>query len=98
MIKFLFTVLTAGACAGACYAQASGNVGYSQSNGSARAKLEQQSKRALAETDIPPTATSMFLEASVPMNVKADEYVAVFGLAQEGANIADCNQKMDPNR
>ena len=29
------------------------------------------------------------------MNVKADEYVAVFGVLQEGATVAECNQKMD---
>jgi len=37
----------------------------------------------------------MFLEANVLMNVKADEYVAVFGVLQEGATVAECNQKMD---
>src|SRR6185369_8907650 len=34
-------------------------------------------------------------DASVLMNVKADEYVAVFGVLQEGATVAECNQKMD---
>ena len=38
---------------------------------------------------------TMFLEASVLMNVKADEYVAVFGVLQEGATVVECNQKMD---
>jgi uncharacterized protein YggE len=37
----------------------------------------------------------MFLDASVLMNVKADEYVAAFGVSQEGATVAECHQKMD---
>jgi len=37
----------------------------------------------------------MFVEASVLMNVKADEYVAVFGVLEEGSTVAECNQKMD---
>lgn len=38
---------------------------------------------------------SPFMEANVLLNVKADEYIAVFGLAQEGATVADSNQKLD---
>jgi uncharacterized protein YggE len=80
------------AAAHVCLAQASGNIAYSQSNGRFRAEQNERSKR-LPET--PPGSNSMFLEAGVLMNVKADEYVAVFGLAQEGATVAECNQKMD---
>jgi uncharacterized protein YggE len=80
---------------GICFAQASGNVGYSQSGGNTRAKLNERSKRGLQPGEMPPSATSMFLDASVLMNVKADEYVAVFGVLQEGATVAECNQKMD---
>jgi len=29
------------------------------------------------------------------MNVKADEYVAVFGLSQEGRTIQECGQKIN---
>ena len=36
----------------------------------------------------------MFVESSVLMNVKADEYVAVFGVAREGETLADCSKKM----
>lgn len=35
-----------------------------------------------------------FVEANVAMNVKADAYTAVFGLAQTGANAADSNNKI----
>lgn len=78
-----------------CRAQASGNIGYSQAGGNARAEQNERNKRVLAKEDAPPTATSMFVEASVLMNVKADEHVAVFGLAQECTTVAECNQKMD---
>jgi uncharacterized protein YggE len=78
-----------------CRAQASGNIGYSQSGGNARAEQNERNKRVLTKEDAPPTATSMFIEASVLMNVKADEHVAVFGLAEECVTVAECNQKMD---
>jgi uncharacterized protein YggE len=39
--------------------------------------------------------SSPFVEAYVLMNVKADEYVAIFGLAQEAATPADSNTKVD---
>lgn len=78
-----------------CRAQASGNVGYSQSGGNARAEQNERNKRVLAKEDAPPSTTSMFIEASVLMNVRADEHVAVFGLAQECLTVAECNQKMD---
>jgi len=79
-----------------CFAQASGNIGYSQGgSGRARADANERNKRSVARDDQPPTATSMFVDASVLMNVKADQFVAVFGLLQECATVAECNQKMD---
>jgi uncharacterized protein YggE len=79
-----------------CFGQASGNVGYSQSgSGRARAEANERNKRPVSEGERPPTATAMFVDASVLMNVKADEFVAVFGLLQECATVAECNQKMD---
>jgi uncharacterized protein YggE len=89
----LAVIMTASACA--CFAQASGNVGYAQGGGSARAEQNERAKRVSAQTDAPPNATSMFVEASVLANVKADEYVAVFGVSQECATVAECNQRMD---
>ena len=86
-IALVLSLLMAGQ--GVCMAQASGNIGYSQAGGNARAEQNERNKRVLAKEDAPPSATSMFVEASVLINVKADEHVAVFGLAQE------CNQKMD---
>ncbi|MCA1633930.1 MAG: SIMPL domain-containing protein [Acidobacteria bacterium] len=83
------------ACAAGCFAQASGNIGYSQSGGNARAEQNERAKRVITKEEMPPNATSTFLEASVLVNVKADEHVAVFGIAQECLTVAECNQKMD---
>lgn len=95
MKRSLILCLITIASAGVCFAQASGNVGYSQAGGNARAEQNEKNKRTLAKEDAPPTGSSMFIEASVLMNVKADEHVAVFGVAQECNTVAECNQKMD---
>ncbi|HXG91070.1 MAG TPA: SIMPL domain-containing protein [Blastocatellia bacterium] len=95
MKRILILLMTIIACASVSFAQASGNVGYSQSGGNAKAEQNERTKRLLPQTELPPTQTSMFVEASVLMNVKADEFVAVFGLSQECATVPECNQKMD---
>lgn len=78
-----------------CRAQVGGNIGYAQAGGRARAEQNERNKRVLSREELPPTSTSMFVEASVLMNVKAEEYVAVFGITQEGSTLAECLQKMD---
>jgi uncharacterized protein YggE len=78
-----------------CWGQVSGNVNYGQGGGKARAEQSERSRRQMTKEDMPPTGTSMFVEANVLLNVKADEYVAVFGLLQEGPTVAECQQKMD---
>jgi len=78
-----------------CSAQTSGNIGYGQNGGKARAEQIEHADRVLAKEDLPPTNTSMFLDADVLMNVKADEYVAVFSIAQEGPTVEEAHQKMD---
>ena len=92
-IASVLTIIFASAVV--CFAQASGNVGYSQNGGNVKAEQNERNKRAQAQTEMPPTANSMFIEASVLMNVKADEFVATFAVAQDCATIAECNQKMD---
>ena len=77
------------------YGQASGNVAYSQAGGHARVEQNERNKRVVAPTEAPPTATTMFVEASVLMNIKADEYVAIFGVNQECTTVPECNQQMD---
>jgi uncharacterized protein YggE len=78
-----------------CRGQMGGNSTYAQAGGKARAEQEEQNKRKLGDREVPPTSTSMFVEASVLMNVKADEYVAVFGVVEEGESISECGAKMD---
>jgi uncharacterized protein YggE len=75
--------------------QVGGNTSYSQAGGKARAEQNEQAKQVLSQQQLPPTTTSTFVEAKVLMNVKADEYVAVFGITQEGKTLAECGQKMD---
>jgi uncharacterized protein YggE len=76
-------------------AQTGGNIGFAPGGGKARAEQADRSRRALTREELPPTDTCSFVEAAVLMNVKADEFVAVFSVAREGATPADCAKKMD---
>jgi len=95
MNRILLAFLAAITVHGVCFAQASGNAAYSQSGGNTRAKQNERSKHVVQQGEAPPSSTSMFVEANVLVNLKADEYVAVFGILQEGATVDECNQKMD---
>jgi uncharacterized protein YggE len=75
-------------------AQVGGNVGYGQAGGRARADQNERAKRQLTREE-PPSDTTMFVDASVLMNVKADEFVATFGLAEEAETVEACQSKMD---
>jgi len=75
-------------------AQTSGNIGYQQNGGKAKAEQSERSERIIAKEDLPPTNTSMFVDADVLMNVKADDFVAVFGLTQEGSSVEEADEKM----
>src|ERR1043165_8743666 len=92
-VLLIFLVMTGGVVT--AYGQASGNVAYSQSGGNAHAEQNERNKRVLTPVEMPPSATTMFVEASVLMNVKADEYVAIFGINQECVTVPECNQQMD---
>lgn len=82
--------------AGVCRAQASGSVGYAQGgSGKARAEQSERAKRVVSKDEAPPTEKSMFVEASVLINMRADEHVAVFGVAVECPAVPECTQKMD---
>jgi uncharacterized protein YggE len=76
-----------------CFSQA--NIFYSQPSGKLRPEQNERDKRLLPQSEMPPGSNTMFVEASVLMNVLADEYVAIFAVAQEGATPAECDQKMD---
>ena len=72
MKRVLVISLATIALQGICFAQASGNAAYSQSSGNSRAKQNERSKHEHATGErVPPTGTSMFVEASVLMNVKS---------------------------
>lgn len=95
-MKLLLTTLLSFSLAHTlCFGQAGGNIGYAQGGGKARAEQQERAKRILSREEMPPTGTTMFLEANVLMNVKADDYVAVFAVSQEGATVPECGQKMD---
>jgi uncharacterized protein YggE len=78
----------------AVVAPAPGNAAYGQAVGKAGAEWNERAKRNLGPRDVPPPG-STFVEASVLMNVKADEYVAVFGVSEEAPTVAECGKKVD---
>ena len=79
-------------------AQFGGNVGYgqvSEARGRAHAEQNERTKRQLTREEMPASETAMFLDASVLMNVKADEYVATFGVVEEAETVEACQAEMD---
>jgi uncharacterized protein YggE len=75
-------------------AQTLGNVGYSEAN---RAETNRKATRgpiAFGAISLPDNS-GMIIPAHVQINIKADEYVAVYGLSQDGRTIEDCNQKIN---
>ncbi len=93
--SFVIVLALAAGWSGLCRAQVSGNVGYAETGGKTKAVQNERNKRVLTKYELPPSETSMFIEANVLINVKADEYVAVFSVTQEGETPALCSQKMD---
>jgi uncharacterized protein YggE len=75
-------------------AQVAGNVAYGQNTAKARAEQLERDLRTLTPQDLPP-ANSMFVDAAVLMNVKADEYVAVFAIAEQGTTVEEANARID---
>ena len=76
-------------------AQTGGNVGYGQTGGKARAEQHERAKRTISRDELPSSDTSMYVDASVLLNRKADEFVAIFGLAEEGESVEACQARMD---
>jgi len=76
-------------------AQVGGNVGYGQVGGRARADQRERASRQVTREEMPPTDMAMFVDASVLMNVKADEFVVTFGVAEEAATVEGCQAQMD---
>ncbi len=75
-------------------AQVGGNVGYNQGPGRARAEQNERAKRQLSRDEMPPSETSIYLDASILLNAKADEFVAVFALSESADSVEGCQEKM----
>jgi uncharacterized protein YggE len=90
----LFTLVLVSA-PGRLHAQVSGNAGFGQTGGRASAEQSERARHVISKDDHPPTGTMTFLEANVLMNVKADEYVAVFAVSADGEIVAECSRKLD---
>ncbi|WP_165234907.1 SIMPL domain-containing protein [Aquisphaera insulae] len=75
-------------------AQVGGNIGFAQGGVKQRAEQNERGKRVLAKEELPPSGTSMFVDANVLLNVKADEYVAVFAVSREGQTVAESGRKV----
>lgn len=74
--------------------RAGGNVGFSQTGGRGAAQQSERAKRVLTAQVLRASGKRMFVEANVLMNVKADEYVAVFGISEEGDTVTESGRKM----
>jgi len=93
MQKFALLVL-ASALVSCSFAQVGGgSAAFGQRQNSADAN--ERAKRVISKDEMPPDSSSTFIDASVLINVKADEYVAVFGISHEGATLEEARQKMD---
>lgn len=95
--RYALILTTLALAGGYAFAQTSGNIGYGQNGSKVRAEQNERSQRTLSAQDLPPTDVSMFVDADVLMNVKADEYVAVFGISHEGATVQEAGEKMSAN-
>ena len=76
-------------------AQVGGNVGYGPMRGRESARESEGANRRLTAEEMPPTDTTMFVDASILMNVKADQFVATFGLAEQAESVEACQAKLD---
>ncbi|HZS48893.1 MAG TPA: SIMPL domain-containing protein [Blastocatellia bacterium] len=86
MKKIFLLVVAIVACVGSIQAQTSGNVAYSE-------KTRIRPHETPSGTTQTPDG-SVYIEAYVLFNGKADEYVATFSASQEGRTIHECNQKL----
>lgn len=94
MPKFTLLVL-ASALVAISHAQVGGgSAAFGQQRQNA-ADANERAKRILSKDEMPPDGNSSFIDASVLINVKADEYVAVFGISHEGATLEEARQKME---
>ncbi len=93
-MKILLTLLIACSTLSIAHAQIAGGAGSFGNNRPGAALAQELAKRA-SRNLVPPDANSFFVDASVLINVKADEYIAVFGISQEGLDIKAARAKVD---
>jgi uncharacterized protein YggE len=92
MFKLQVCIVTA-AVASLASAQIAGGAGTFGRGGNGA--LNQELGKRGVRNPPPPDANSTFVDASVLLNRRADEYVAVFGISQEGKDIKDARSKID---
>jgi uncharacterized protein YggE len=92
--KLLLVLALLMAVSQTCIAQVGGGQVYGQDR-TPNAQANERAKRAVTKDQMPPNATSMFLDASVLINVRADEYVAVFAISHEGASLDEARDKVN---
>ncbi len=95
MRKSISMLLFATLTASLCLAQVGGSAAAYQPGQANSKDQNERAKRVISKDDMPPNSSGTFIDASVLMNVKADEYVAVFGVNEEGSTPAECEQKVD---
>ena len=76
-------------------AQVGGGSVYGQAGGKVNAEQNERAKRTTSPEEKPPDSSSIFIDASVLINVDADEYVATFGISQDGTTLQECGLKAD---
>jgi uncharacterized protein YggE len=82
--------------AGGARGGASGGGGVYQSyRPNSPAQLEREKRSRITSAESKDDGTSTYIDASVLMNVKPDEYVAVFGIVEEASTVLEANAKMD---
>ena len=79
-------------CATVSLAQVGG--GSAAYNQRGRSGADEARATELAKRNVP-FGEGRFVDASVLMNVKADEYVAVFGISEEGKTLEEAQRNMD---
>jgi uncharacterized protein YggE len=92
MKKILFLMLFIFSFGIAVKAQEAGNVLYGATRG--RSPAVTPGSGSLSAVDPKGSEPGALIEASVLMNVKADEYVAVFALVQEAQTVPSVNEKL----
>src|SRR5262249_15632169 len=92
MKKICLLLLILVVCAVNALAQERGNAAYGDTR---KPKNSGVALGNLYSVEPKDSVVSTYLEANTMINAKADEYVAVFGLSQEGLTLADCNTKVD---